>query len=105
MLRQHRNLAEKAAQMKRGCGVDEGPTSLAEYQKMIMGGMEAQSTRKWFAEAGFSNARLGHRWYLAQAQARTSDGPSAEQAIQGYLASVLPLSSNLVKYSKGEATK
>jgi ubiquinone/menaquinone biosynthesis C-methylase UbiE len=105
VLREHKNVTEKAIQMKREFGVDESITRLAEYQKMVLGGMQGHSLKELFAEAGFSNVQLGHRWYLGQAQVRANYGLEAERLIRRYLDSCLPMSSHMFKYFKVEATK
>ena len=105
VLREHRNVTEKAIQVEREFGVDENVTHLAEYQKMTLGGMQGHSLKKLLAEADFSNTQLEHRWYLGQAQVRAKHGLEAERLIQRYLVSALPMSSHMFKYFKVEATK
>lgn len=105
MRNEHNNLTNKAREMKEQFNVAEEITQLAEYQKMVKGGMNTQAMRQIFLEAGFSEVQVEYRWYLGQASIRKQLGREGEKIINDYLYASLPLSSRLFKYFKLVATK
>lgn len=102
---EHFNLTNKAREMKEKFNVDEEITQLAEYQKMVKGGMKPHAMQRLFLEAGFSEVQVEYRWYLGQASMRKQLGKEGEKIINDYLSASLPLSSRLFKYFKLVATK
>ena len=105
MRKEHDNLTNKAREMKEQFNVDEEITQLAEYQKMVKGGMSTLAMRQIFLAAGFSEVQIEYRWYLGQASVRKQMGREGEKTINDYLQAALPLSSRLFKYFKLVATK
>ena len=85
-------------------GISARVVQMAEYQKMIRGGMCAEEMEKIFYQTGFSKARIEYYWFLGQGKVM-SQSPDMSQKIESYLRSILPLSRQLFKYFKIEAWK
>lgn len=77
---------------------------MAEYQKMIRGGMCAEEMEKMFYQTGFSKVGIEYYWFLGQGKVM-SQSPNMSQKIESYLRSILPISRQLFKYFKIEAWK
>jgi ubiquinone/menaquinone biosynthesis C-methylase UbiE len=96
--RERQNVLNKVQQVEGETGLDGDIIKMAEYQKMIRGGMRAEDLRALFRSVGFSQVEITHRWYLGQAQVRAAHGTEAEALIHQYLTSTLPASNHLFKY-------
>jgi ubiquinone/menaquinone biosynthesis C-methylase UbiE len=85
-------------------GVDANVVQLAEYQKMVRGGMQAEALKNTFRDTGFSEVKIEYYWFLGQASLMQRS-PSAAREADAYLKLVLPLSRHLYKYFRIEAWK
>jgi len=86
-------------------GVCGDTVKMAEYQKMVLGGMRTDRLRDLFQDVGFSSVNIQHYWFLGQGPVLHGQSADAVQIIDDYLRSVLPLSSHLFKYIRVEAYK
>jgi ubiquinone/menaquinone biosynthesis C-methylase UbiE len=96
------NVAEQLEEQK---GISATTVRLAEYQKMVVGGMRADHLRETFKEIGFSDVHVEYYWFLGEASVRHGESAEAASRVEAYLRSVLPLSSHLFKYLRIEARK
>lgn len=85
--------------------VDARVVQMAEYQKMMRGGMNTKEVETIFYQAGFSRVNIEYYWFLGQAKIMHESSPEMAKAIEAYLHSVLPLSKQLFKYFRVEAWK
>jgi ubiquinone/menaquinone biosynthesis C-methylase UbiE len=85
-------------------GIDAKVVQMAEYQKMMRGGMHAEEVKAIFYEAGFSKVNIEYYWFLGQAKLM-HESIDLSRNVEAYLRSILPLSAHLFKYFKVEAWK
>lgn len=85
-------------------GIDAKVVQMAEYQKMIRGGMRAEEVETIFSQTGFSRVSVEYYWFLGQGKV-IRESSDLSQKIESYLRSILPLSRHLFKYFKVEAWK
>ena len=86
-------------------GVDAQVVQIAEYQKMIKGGMRSEKIEAIFKEIGFSKVNVEYYWFLGQAKITHQFSSKVSENIESYLRLVLPLSKHLFKYFRVEAWK
>lgn len=86
-------------------GIDSKTVQMAEYQKMMLGGMRAEEVEAVFYQAGFSKVSIEYYWFLGQAKVIHQSSPKTSQDVESYLRSVLPLSNHLFKYFRVKAWK
>ncbi|MCD6578927.1 class I SAM-dependent methyltransferase [bacterium] len=97
ILEVHKKIGEKK-------GMDPNIVKMAEYQKIMVGGMRAEELYKIFYQTGFSKVNIEYYWFLGQAKIMHQSADLSHK-IQSYLHSILPLSKHLFKYFKIEAWK
>lgn len=97
VLNSHENIEETK-------GIDARVVQMAEYQKMILGGMCTEEIRSIFYQTGFSTVNIEYYWFLGQGEIMHRCLDTSEK-IDAYLHSILPLSRQLFKYFKIEAWK
>jgi ubiquinone/menaquinone biosynthesis C-methylase UbiE len=106
MLQREIEAVQKTDEMVEGTkGVDVETVRVAEYQKMVLGGIQPEKLRDLFQEIGFTSVNIQHYWFLGEGVVLHGKSSSAVQIIGDYLRSVLPLSSHLFKYLRVEAYK
>jgi ubiquinone/menaquinone biosynthesis C-methylase UbiE len=93
----HKALGEKI-------DIDPETVKLAEYQKMVRGGMNADEIRNIFQQTGFSEFNVEYYWFLAQGKVAKRSPMEAEQ-VEAYLKAIMPLSNHLFKYLRVVAWK
>ena len=100
-----RSVLETHDTLGNAIGVDPEVVRMAEFQKMIRGGIKPEELERTFYETGFSKVNLELYWFLGQG--RWMHQTFAEKAgnIYFFLTSVLPLSRHLFKYIRVEAWK
>lgn len=86
-------------------GVDPEVVRLAEYQKLIIGGMDAEVVETILYDVGFNTVNVEYYWYLGQARIMHEVSFDASKVIESYLQSILPLSKYMFKYFRIEAWK
>lgn len=86
-------------------GVDAQVVQMAEYQKMVKGGMRPEEIEAIFHEIGFSKVNVEYYWFLGQAKITHQFSSEVSENIECFLRSVLPLSKHLFKYLRVEAWK
>jgi ubiquinone/menaquinone biosynthesis C-methylase UbiE len=86
-------------------GVDVETVRMAEYQKMVLGGIRPEKLRELLEDIGFSSINIQHYWFLGEGLVLHGKSISAAQIIGDYLRSIIPLSSHLFKYLRVEAYK
>jgi ubiquinone/menaquinone biosynthesis C-methylase UbiE len=79
-------------------GLDENTVKLAEFQKLVRGGMKEESVIKSLKRAGFSEVDFDYQWFLGQGYVLHSVSGQAAKNIEEYLKKLLPLSRGLFKY-------
>ena len=85
-------------------GIDREMVRMAEYQKMVIGGMQVQELKKMLEESGFSKVEIEYYWYMGQGMVmHQTDLRSPD--IESYLQMILPLSKHLFKYLRIVAWK
>jgi ubiquinone/menaquinone biosynthesis C-methylase UbiE len=93
----HNSLGEKM-------DMDPDTIKLAEYQKMVKGGMDASKIKTTFHEAGFTDVTVEYYWFLGQGKVTQKSAVEAKQ-IESYLKAIMPLSRGLFKYLRVIAWK
>ena len=86
-------------------GISADTVKMAEYQKMVLGGMKAHELRQVLCQLGFSTVNIEYYWFLGEGTILHQWSPESVQVIDSYLRTVLPLSSHLFKYLRVEAYK
>ena len=97
-------ILETHSEIEGAKGVDAKVVQMAEYQKMMRGGMHAEEVKAIFYEAGFSKVKIEYYWFLGQAKLM-HQSINLSHNVESYLRSILPLSAYLFKYFKVEAWK
>ena len=97
-------ILETHSEIEGAKGVDAKVVQMAEYQKMMRGGMNAGEVKAIFYEAGFSKVNIEYYWFLGQAKLM-HQSIDLSHNVESYLRSILPLSAHLFKYFKIEAWK
>ncbi len=85
-------------------GVDPDTVKLAEYQKIVKGGMDAYEIKIKFGEAGFSEVNVDYYWFLGQGKVAKRSQIEAEH-IEAYLRDMMPLTNKFFKYLRIVAWK
>jgi ubiquinone/menaquinone biosynthesis C-methylase UbiE len=78
---------------------------LAEFQKLTLGGFDADDVAAQFRRAGFSSAAYTYHWFLGQGPLLHGEGPEAAAVVESYLRAALPASASLFKYISFTATR
>lgn len=78
---------------------------LAEYQKMSLGGFDADQVTEQLLDAGFTTAEHRFEWFLGQGPMLHEHGSEVAQTIESYLRAALPASAPFFKYVAFYATR
>ena len=92
-------------ELKRKYGLDEDTVRLAEFQKLIRGGMREESIQESLLTTGFHEVHFEYQWFLGQGYALHSVSEEAAKHIEDHLRRLLPLSRSLFKYVSFMARK
>jgi len=87
------------------CGVAASTVRIAEFQKMIRGGMKPEELKNLFEDVGFSSVNIQPYWFLGQSSVHHDQSAEDAQTVDNYLRRVLPLSIPFFKYLRIEARK
>ena len=79
--------------------------TLAEYQKMRLGGFRADDVVALLRESGFQSAEYRYEWFLGQGSVLHQQGAPASAVVEAYLRDALPASEHLFKYVSFFAVK
>jgi ubiquinone/menaquinone biosynthesis C-methylase UbiE len=79
-------------------GLDENTVKLAEFQKLVRGGMKKESVIKSLKKVGFSEVDFEYQWFLGQGYVLHNVSEEAAKNIEEHLKKLLPLSRGLFKY-------
>ncbi len=85
-------------------GIDPKIVQMAEYQKMMVGGMREKELNTMLHEVGFSKVNIEYYWYMGQGIVMHQTDLHAPD-IEAYLQMVLPFSKHLFKYLRIMAWK
>jgi len=72
--------------------------SLAEYQKMRLGGFKADEVVALMRASGFGSASYQYEWFLGQGKVLHEQGAPAAELVEAYLREGLPATEHLFKY-------
>jgi len=86
-------------------GLSERIISLAEYQKIICGGIKKEEITELLKSVGFSSITFEYQWFLGQGQLTEEASPKLIDFIENHLKECLPASKNLFKYFSFRAIK
>ena len=78
--------------------LDENIVKLAEFQKLIGGGMHEDHITKLLSGAGFVDVNFKYEWFLGQGYVIHSISEEAARIFENHLRQLLPLSRSLFKY-------
>jgi ubiquinone/menaquinone biosynthesis C-methylase UbiE len=78
--------------------LDEKTIALAEYQKIVRGGMKAEEITKVLLEIGYSSIDFEYQWFLGQGYVINTISQEAAQIIDNHLKKCLPATKALFKY-------
>ena len=78
---------------------------LAEYQKMVKGGMREKELERIFLTVGFKEVKIEYYWFIGQSHLSSQNRNNEIQIIEEYLRMLFPLTKNLFKYLRMEAWK
>ena len=92
-------------ELKRKYDLDENIVKLAEFQKLIGGGMREESIDRTLRRVGFSEVHFEYQWFLGQGYVLHNISEEAANHIENHLRRLLPLSRNLFKYLSFVAKK
>ena len=85
-------------ELKGRYGLDEKTVKLAEFQKLVHGGMKEEAIVSSLHKAGFSEVHFEYQWFLGQGHIIHNVSKQAAEWIDSYLKNLLPLSRSLFKY-------
>lgn len=86
-------------------GLDEKTVALAEYQKIVCGGMKEEEITRTLLEIGYSSVDFEYQWFLGQGYVINTISPEAAQIIESHLKNCLPATKALFKYFSFVARK
>jgi len=85
--------------------LDENTVRLAEFQKLVYGGMKEESIVDSLKKAGFSKVDFEYQWFLGEGYIFHNVSKQATEWIDSYLKNLLPFSRSLFKYLSFTAKK
>lgn len=103
--REVKAVMETANQAAEETSLSQHEVSLAEYQKMRLGGFKADQVVELLKASGFATASYRYEWFLGQGVVLHEQGTSAAGVVENYLREALPASEQLFKYVSFTATK
>ena len=97
----------KGAEAEHGAkyGLAARVTRLAEYQKLIGGGMRPEEVVETLRQIGFRRASVTYQWYLGQGKLLHNLSAEIAALVEEHLRRCLPLSRDLFKYFSIVAVK
>ena len=92
-------------ELKSKHGLDENTVKLAEFQKLIRGGMREEFIDEALRKAGFLGVDFEYQWVLGQGYVLHNISEEAANYVEDHLRRLLPLSRSLFKYISFTANK
>lgn len=96
---------ETADQAAEETSLTPDEVSLAEYQKMRLGGFKPDQVAELLMTSGFAAARFRYEWFLGQGVVLHEQGAHEAAVVENYLREALPATEHLFKYVSFSATK
>jgi ubiquinone/menaquinone biosynthesis C-methylase UbiE len=103
--REVKAVMETAGEAAEETSLSQDEVSLAEYQKMRLGGFKADQVVELLTASGFATASYRYEWFLGQGVVLHEQGASAARVVENYLREALPATEQLFKYVSFSATK
>lgn len=92
-------------ELKNEYDLDENTVKLAEFQKLVRGGMKEESVIKSLKRAGFSKVNFEYQWFLGEGYIFHNVSERSAIHMEAHLRKLLPLSRGLFKYISFTARK
>ena len=96
--REIKSITEVDHELGNRFGLDREMVALAEYQKIVRGGMREEEITRTLLAIGFSSVDFEYQWFLGQGHVMNKISAQASTTIENYLKKCLPATKALFKY-------
>jgi SAM-dependent methyltransferase len=103
--REARSVLDAGREIAESTGLSPETVALAEFQKISLGGLDAEGTADLIRSVGFSTVDFRYEWYIGEGKAIHERSPRDADMIGDHLRDMLPATRALFKYISFRATK